>query len=288
MNVGVLGGDARDGFAPEDAVFEDVGLVDGGEFFSAALGGAEGDVRDAFDFAFAVHHGVDGDGFAIFLMGALGLSEVEASGEFANAEHIKSAGDEGFFDGRRVGELGVAEGGPKVCEESEMLSEGEKSGSFGLLVWGEGFPLGAADGSEQDGVRVFADFEGLLGECFSVDVDGDTSDAGLRGFEREAELCAGEFENAEGFGHDFRSDSVTGENSDFEGRHKGGDCSTGVRGCEGGCEGGRRDDPSSWPIGFTPGVRASRAVLSPVRRGAWRFYCFNGGGRGRGAFRCRR
>ncbi len=191
-------------------------------------------MRNTFDFAFAVDHGVDGDGFAIFLVGAFGLSEVEASGEFAHAEDVKSAGDEGFFDGRRVGELGVAEGGPEVCEKAEMLSEGEQGRAFGLFVGRKGFPFGSADGSEQDGVGVFADVEGLFREGLSVDVDGDPADAGFGGFEGEPELGTGDFENAQRFGHDFRSDSVTGENSDFEGRHKGVDCSTSDRGCEGG------------------------------------------------------
>ena len=234
LNVGVLGRDARDGCAPEHTVFEHVGFVDGREFLAAALGGAKRDVRDAFDFAFAVDHGVDGDGFAIFLVGAFGLSEVKAAGEFANAEHVKSSGDEGFFDGRRVGELGVAKGGAQVGEEAEMLSEREKGRAFGLFVGRKGFPFGAADGAEEDGVGVFADVEGLFWKRFSVDVDGDSADAGFGGIEGEPELGPCDIENAEGFGHDFRSDSVTGEDSDFEGRHKTMHCSISDGGCEGG------------------------------------------------------
>ena len=141
-DVGVLLGEFGNGFAPEDAVFEDVSLVDGGDFFAAQLGGLEGDVSDAFDFAAAVDHGVDGDGLAVFLMGALGFSEVEAAGEFTHAEDVEAALDERLFDGGGVGEFGVTKGGAQVGKELEVFAQGQEGGALGLFVGGRLSHLG--------------------------------------------------------------------------------------------------------------------------------------------------
>jgi hypothetical protein len=46
-DVGVVGLEFVDGGAPELRAFEDVGLVDGSEFFSALAGQLDGDAGDA-------------------------------------------------------------------------------------------------------------------------------------------------------------------------------------------------------------------------------------------------
>jgi hypothetical protein len=54
LDGGIAAGDFIDGLTPEDAIFEDVGLVDRRELFAAAQGGLEGDMGDALDLAPAV------------------------------------------------------------------------------------------------------------------------------------------------------------------------------------------------------------------------------------------
>ena len=59
-DVGVVLRDFGDGGAPELRDFEDVGLVDGGDFLAALGGELEGDAGDADDLGLGVAHGVDG------------------------------------------------------------------------------------------------------------------------------------------------------------------------------------------------------------------------------------
>ena len=47
-------------------------------------------------------------------------------------------------------------------------------------------------------------------------VNGDAADVCLRVIEREAELVAGDFKDVESDFHDFRTDTITGENCEFE------------------------------------------------------------------------
>ena len=187
-DVGVFGGDFGDGFTPEDAVFEDVGFVDGGEFFTALLRGLKGDVGDANDLAAFVNHGVDGNGFAISYFGEFRLAKVEATGEFAHAKHVESAVNEVGTNGRGVGEGGEAKGGAQIGEEAEMFAERKECGAFGLEVGRERFPFGAADAAEENGVAFFAGVESTLGEGVAFVVDGDAADVMFGKLEVEGEV----------------------------------------------------------------------------------------------------
>ena len=64
-DVGVVGAELGDGGAPELGDFEDVGLVDGGEFLAALAGELKGDAGDADDLGAGVAHGVDGFACAV-------------------------------------------------------------------------------------------------------------------------------------------------------------------------------------------------------------------------------
>ncbi len=90
-DVGVVLGDFSDGGAPELRDFEDVGLVDGGDFVAAFAGEFEGDAGDADDFSFRVAHGVNG--FVGFLVPRAGCAEVEAAEELADEENVGVFGD---------------------------------------------------------------------------------------------------------------------------------------------------------------------------------------------------
>ena len=83
-----------DGGAPELRDFEDVGLVDGGDFLAALAGELEGDAGYADDFGLGVAHGVDG--FAASpLFHQRGCAEVEAAEELADEEDVDAFGDFG-------------------------------------------------------------------------------------------------------------------------------------------------------------------------------------------------
>ena len=118
-DVGVVGLEGVDSGAPELGTFEDVGLVDGGEFFAALAGELEGDAGYTHDFVARVAHGVDG--LAGFLVPGAGLAEVEAAEELPDEENVNALGDFGA-EGRVFRERGVGDRGAQVGEASEDLT----------------------------------------------------------------------------------------------------------------------------------------------------------------------
>ena len=102
-----------------------------------------------------------------------------------------------------------------------MLAYREKGRALGLLCWGEGFPFGAADGAEEDGVGVFADLDGGVGKGFAFVVDASATDVGFGVVELDACGLGGGFEDVERDGHYFWADVVTGENCEFKRLHEG-------------------------------------------------------------------
>ena len=83
-----------DGLAPEDRGFEHVGLVHGAEHLFTRPGCGHGDRRDTLDFTLTVDHSVNGLDIPIGQGGgALGLSKVDASGQFPNADDINAVGN---------------------------------------------------------------------------------------------------------------------------------------------------------------------------------------------------
>jgi len=187
-HVGIFLRHLSDGLAPEHAILEDVRLVDGGEAFIASLRGLESDMRDADDLALLVDHRVDGDRFAVLLVPAFRLAEVEAAGELAHAEHVEAAFDERFLHRRGVGQLWKADGRAQIGKEGEVLAQREQRGALGLLVGRKRFPFRAADRAEENRVGLAADTQGFLGKCAAIGVDGDTADAGLGEVELEAKF----------------------------------------------------------------------------------------------------
>ena len=102
-----------------------------------------------------------------------------------------------------------------------MLAQREQGGALGLLRGRELFPLRAADGTEEDGVRGGADLQRGLRQGAAVAVDGGAANVGRGGLKREVFLAGDDREDAQRLGHDFGSDVVSGEDGELEGGHKG-------------------------------------------------------------------
>ena len=211
-DVGIVFRDLGDGGAPELRDFEDVGLVDGGDFVAALAGELEGDAGYADDFGLGVAHGVDG--FVGFLVPPARRAEVEAAEEFADEENVDVFGDLGAQRGA-VGERGVGDGGTQVGEAAEGLADLQQAG-FGALVGGEGVEFVVADSAEQDGVAVERGVERCGGERGAGFGDGDAADEAFD----EGEVVAAEFgyraKDVGGFAGDFGADAVAGEDCNFE------------------------------------------------------------------------
>ena len=149
-----------DDLAPEDGGLEDVGLVDEGDVLTTGARGGDGDVGDAFDLRLAVDHGVDGFDVPVSERRGGLRSKVEAAGELADADHVDAVRDAVRADRRSVDEVLQQQAGTHVGVEREVLAEGEEGGALRLFGRRQLFPLRAADGTEEDGVRGAAGLEG--------------------------------------------------------------------------------------------------------------------------------
>ena len=90
-------------------------------------------MRDPLNLASAINHRVDGDRLTILFVRPLGLAEIQATGQFADAEHIETPGDQRFLDGRSVGELGETNGRTEIGKEPELLAQ-QLDGNAAIIV----------------------------------------------------------------------------------------------------------------------------------------------------------
>jgi len=102
-------------------------------------------------------------------------------------------------------------GRAEIAEQFEVLAQGQERGALGLQIGGQTFPLGAAHGSEQDGLRVLADLQGLGRQRLAVVVDGQTAHVGVGQLGGKVEFLGDGGEHAFGLLHDFGSNSVSGQ-----------------------------------------------------------------------------
>ncbi len=217
---GVFGDVIGDGFAPKNGGFEDVGFVDGADAFATGLGGADGDFGDALDFALFINHCVDGLDVAVVEGGGLfRLAEIDAAGEFADADDVDAFRDALGFERGGVDEFAVEEAGADVGEEGKVFAEREEGGALGLFFGREFFPFRAADGAEEDGVGGGADFERFWRKRLAVAVDGDAADIGFLVIEAEAVRRRQIVQKLEGHCHDLRTDAISRKNCKFKRFH---------------------------------------------------------------------
>jgi hypothetical protein len=132
----------------------------------------------------------------------------------ADAEDVEAVGDEFLFDRGRVGERGKADAGVKVGEEAEMFAQRKERAALGLDVGWQGFPFWSTDGAEENRVRGLAGGDGFRRKRVSGGIDGCSADEVLCAGDGESEFRLNGVEKAEGFGHDFGADAVSGEDRD--------------------------------------------------------------------------
>ena len=180
--------------------------------------------RHALQGSFDGFDGVDGFDVAVGKFGdRLGLAEVNSTGEFTHAEDVEAVRNEFVFDGGGVGQGRVAGSGAEIGEETEVLPEWKKCAALGLDVGRKIFPLGAADGAEEDGIGLFAGCDGVLWERSLVvgGVEGGAANEVVAVGDLEIEFCCGGFEDFQGNIHDFGANAVAGENRDRMGHGRG-------------------------------------------------------------------
>ena len=112
----------------------------------ALAGEFEGDAGDALDFGRRVNLGVDAAARAVGqFLDAARRSEEDAAGKLAH-DHDVEALDHLELEGRGLGEGVEDHRRAQISEQVHLLPEPQEP-ALGLLLEGQGIPLGAADGA---------------------------------------------------------------------------------------------------------------------------------------------
>ncbi len=170
----------------------------------------EGPLGDSADLGLTVNASVDGD---LAVVAALPrFAEIDSSCEFAHHDEI----DEAAFTLERACTEQWSEGlgGPDIGEEVQLAAKREKSTH--LRPQGDRLnlvPLGAANRSEQHGVRALAQFERFLGQRVSGGIVSGATDERFLEFEVGTRRLEGLYR----FGGDFGTDSVPSDDGDSMG-----------------------------------------------------------------------
>ena len=147
-------------------------------------------------------------------MAALRRAEIDAAGKFAHAQHVETISDEFLFHRRGVGEGRQADTRTEVGEKAEMLAQRQQRTALRLDVRREVLPFRSADRAEENGVRLFRGGYRFRRQRVARGIDRRAADEVLRAGNREAEFGFHGVENADGLGHDFGANAVSGEDRD--------------------------------------------------------------------------
>jgi hypothetical protein len=97
-----------------------------------------------------------------------------------------------------------------------MFPQGKEGAALRLDVGGKVFPLGSADGAEENSVGLFTGFDCVLGERGFIvgGIESSAADEVLWAGDFEGEFFRDGVEDVEGFDHDFRADAVAWKDGD--------------------------------------------------------------------------
>ncbi len=211
----------RHGLAPEDARSRGRWPCPPSRRVRCARSRGDGrDFGDALDLAGLVNHRVDRLTVAVLERGGgLGLAEINAAGQLADAHDVDAVGDAFDLQRRRVDQFGIKQTGAEVGEKVEGLAQRQQGGAFRLFLGRQFFPLRAADRTKQDRVRLPAERERGVGQGLAVAVDARSADLGDLVMKREALLAGHVGEHAQGLGHHFGTDVVSWQDGELQRRH---------------------------------------------------------------------
>ncbi len=97
------------------------------------------------------------------------------------------------------------------------MRSGRSAARSGCLFGGQAFPFRAADGAEENRLRVAATLQRVRRQRVVELVDGRAADGVFLRVDGEAESFRGGVEDVEADGHDFGADAVAGQDGDFVG-----------------------------------------------------------------------
>ena len=203
---------------PQDARLHHVVLLARQHLLAARAGEVEGDARDAVDLVGLVDLGVDGTLLAVAELGdLLGLAEIDAARQLPDDEQVEPFDEFGLERGRSR-QRGIADRGPQIGEELQILAQAQETG-LGTLVIGHTVPFGAADGAEDDGVGRVGLLHRILGDRTPVGVVRRAADQVVLCLEGDAAASVEPVDDAAHLRHHFLADPVAGEKKKLVRRH---------------------------------------------------------------------
>ena len=161
-DVGELDRDLLDHGPPEAARGQHVRLVDARQELAPVACELEGQARHARDLGLRVEERVERLASRGPLMGLTTLTEVDATGQLADDEHVHAL-DEVGPKGRRRRERGLGDDRAQVREEPERLAEREEP-LLGADGRGRVVPLRSTDRPQEDRIRLAADGQVLVAD----------------------------------------------------------------------------------------------------------------------------
>ena len=207
----IVGRQARDHLAPELRRLQDVRLVHRKEQSAPPAGGLERHPRDALDLAHVVTQGVDADPPAVLLPDAARFAVVDAAGELAHDEEVRS------LDGR--GPEGGAVEHPDHLDRAQVRVGAEhpaqfQQRTFGTLGGGEHVVARIPDRPQQDRPRAGAGGPRLLGEPGARAVPGDSREVVALHLQAVARTLRHPLQYALRRGYHVGADPVPGKTND--------------------------------------------------------------------------
>ena len=215
LNVRILLADLGDDFAPQNGRLQDVGLIDGGHFVTTLTSGFKSDARDTFDFKAVIHLGIKGFLMLTAAFAAFWLAEVDAAGQFANAENVEAVGSDVGAQRAELLQPLVQFGRTQVAEQFEVLTQRQQRTALWLLGGRQVFPFRTTDGAEQDRIRLFASGDGRLRQGSPLTVNSRPTDVILAGGNVHGKTLAHGFQYFHRLVHHFRANAITRQNGNM-------------------------------------------------------------------------
>ena len=215
LNVRILFADLTDDFAPQNRGLQNVGFIDGGHFVTTFTGRFKSDARDTFDFKAVIHLGIKSFLMLTAAFAAFRLAEVDAAGQFANAENVEAVGGDVGAQRAELFQPLIQFGRAQVAEQFEVFTQRQQGAALWLFCGRQVFPLRAANGAEQDRVRLLASGDRRLRQGSSLAVDGRAADVVLAGGNVHGKTLAHGFQYFHRLVHHFRANAITRQNGNM-------------------------------------------------------------------------
>ncbi len=188
------------------------------QLFLAAIGEFEGIVEDATDLLLVVLQGLLDVAQPPLVDAGLLVAEIQATHQFPHHHHIDAVADDLGLQRREMGDFPGQGYRAEIGIGVVAPAHGQQGAALGLLVHRDllGSLVAQADGPLDDRIRRVAHRDRGFRKRAAVIEPGLAAEGGLVEIEGDIVIAlVDQFQNLDGFPHDFRADAVAGQNGDL-------------------------------------------------------------------------